>query len=262
MAKSTKPKFGPVKSATRRDELRRNLPKPGLEMWSLLQRPEVLSSGSLLLGFTILIALLVGWSRDQIHVAPGQVMRETRLNRIDFSVPDTGKTAEQQREARIRAPQVFSQDVDFIAGLRNPLHQLPVLVAKETDFESITASIRLEFGLDEASYSLLSLYAREDGTASARWIEWVDSLIDEVLPEYALLDMDSAEWQHRAVLSQQPQLRGPDETIAASWNDAITLIVSEGEDARTKLRSALGVVVKEAGFRADVVKNGRRWTAD
>ena len=111
MAKSSK-----VKPASRRDELRRNLARQPLGLRALLQRPEVLGAGLLLLAVIVVVSAVVAWSRDQIFVAAGQVMTDTRVSRLDFTLPDETLTEERRLEERERSPEVYALEESYFGG--------------------------------------------------------------------------------------------------------------------------------------------------
>ena len=83
MSKSTKPKSGTSSSSRRRQELRRNLPKPARDLKGIIRQPEVLNVALVALAFFVVASFLVVWSQDQIKVVHGQIMTDNRVTRLD-----------------------------------------------------------------------------------------------------------------------------------------------------------------------------------
>ncbi|MCP3905689.1 MAG: HDIG domain-containing protein [Planctomycetes bacterium] len=251
MPKSTKARGGLLRPARRRDELRRNLPKPTPGVRSLIRRPEIITSSLVLLAFAIVVSVCVTWSRDQVHVAAEQVMTETRVNRLDFTVENPAATEKAREEAQSRAPDVYVLDTAFLQDLRTPFHNLPVITSEQTEFEGIRAEIRETFALDEASLEALAAYANES-TPTEAWVGWVDQLLDEVLPRYPLLD--SKDWQRGLLEPEPPHLLGADGEPAANWNDAIRIAAGDDIEIRLALEQDLRPVVSRVGFPRKVVR--------
>src|SRR4051794_27476000 len=96
-----------TKSAKRREELRRAIPKPAVNLLAWIQRPELLNAVAILLVFVGVISMLVVWSRDQVKVRDGQIMTTTHLDRLDYTVEDKEATEAKREEARKSAPRVY-----------------------------------------------------------------------------------------------------------------------------------------------------------
>jgi putative nucleotidyltransferase with HDIG domain len=218
---------------------------------SLLQRPEFVSASLVLLGFIVLTSLFVTWSREQVRVTAGQIMTETRVNRLTFTVEDPAATDKAREEAQSRAPDVYVLDTAFLKDLRTPFRNLPVVISEQTEFEGIRPEIRETFALDEASLAALADYAIESKPTEA-WEGWVDQLLDEVLPRYPLLDSD--DWQRGLLEPEPPQLLGAEGAPAANWNDAIRITVGDDIESRLELEQDLRPVVNRVGFPRKVVR--------
>ena len=74
MASGAKPKPGTARTAKRREELRRILPKPTFDLRSFVQQPEFINTALATLGFVVLISVITIWSREQPKVEVGQVI--------------------------------------------------------------------------------------------------------------------------------------------------------------------------------------------
>ncbi|MHC4108777.1 MAG: hypothetical protein ACYSTY_11890, partial [Planctomycetota bacterium] len=145
MSKSTKPKSGPSTSSRRRQELRRNLPKPARDLKGVLRQPEVLNVAVVAAAFFVLASFLVVWSQDQIKVVHGQIMTDNRVTRLDYEVEDELRTEQARRAARERVPHVFRPNTLYLEALRPQLMNLPVVVDGQGSLEAIDPGIRGSF---------------------------------------------------------------------------------------------------------------------
>ncbi|MEE9131144.1 MAG: hypothetical protein V3T84_14080, partial [Phycisphaerales bacterium] len=246
MSKTSKQK-ATSKPVKRREELRRTVPKPSRDLKSLLLRPGVVSA--LLMGavFTFGASLLVIWSREQVKVDVGQIMTQTRLNRLTFSVEDTKETNKARQEAQAQALEVFTIKSETLEQLREPLLNLPATVAQPASFEEISAEIRQGYALSEVSATTLAAFS-EDGKPTAQWKARINNLIDNVLPRHPLIPSDV--WQLPNLQQRKQRLEDINGQVVADWDDVI-VVSTEGDSLQreVKLRGALETVItKEVGF--------------
>ena len=136
MSKTTKQK-ATSKPVKRRDELRRTVPKPSRDLKLVLLRPGVVTALLTGAAFVLAVSLLVIWSREQVKVDVGQIMTDTRLYRLTFSVEDEEETDQARKEARAQAQEVFTIKTDTLERLREPLLNLPSTVAQPDSFDEI-----------------------------------------------------------------------------------------------------------------------------
>ena len=252
MARMTKSKSSSGGPVSRREELRRTLVKPTVDVKSIYQRPGFVQGMLISVGFTVIASLLLIWSREQVKVDAGQVMTKTHLNRVDFTVEDETRTDEARDEARRRAPEVWELNLDRLETLRTPVLNLPVLVVENEGIESITPELRERFALNEAALSALSTYALR-GTPTAepteQWQTLVDHLIDEVLPKYPLISNEA--WEDG--LLKPPLFTAPEDVPAPLWRNALPIVGEPGSPERAiELAQDLVPVVREAGFPQSV----------
>ncbi|MCH8823051.1 MAG: HDIG domain-containing protein [Planctomycetes bacterium] len=246
MSKTTKPKSNVGKPVRRREELRRTLPKPSFDLKSLLLKPGVVGALAVGLAFASVVSLLVIWSRDQVKVDIGQIMTETKLVRRAFIEEDEARTAEEKADARDRAPEVYKLDFEHLDAQRSPLLNLPVLVAEQEDFQSISPEIIGTYLLDENTARKLALYAR-DGKPTPGWESMVNRLLDDVLPKYPIVQR--SDWEAGLQRAEVPEVRDRDGALTASWHDAIKINDEVDELQRTvELSESLTPVMREAGF--------------
>ena len=243
MSKTTKAKLSTTKSARRREELRRNLPKPTIGAKALLQRPEIVHAGLLMIIFIILASMFVIWSRDQVKVGIGQIMLQTRLKRLDYTVEDTEATRARQQEARAGSPRVYRLNRQYLEELQRALNGLPKAVEGKTTLADINPKLVDEYRLTEPGLTALQPYAAE-GETTGQWQDWVTWLIRDELRHSPLLQ--SEEYQmysktlHRGLLSN-------DSTSVEELTETTRPI-----ELTDDLFGRFEQIVRRVGFPADV----------
>ncbi len=245
MSKTTKQK-ATSKPVKRRDELRRTVPKPSRDFKSVLLRPGVVTALLTGTAFIFAVSLLVIWSREQVKVDVGQIMTDTRLYRLTFSVENNDETDKARLEAQAQAQEVFTIKTDTLEQLREPLLNLPATVAQPDSFDEISPEIREGYALREVSATTLAAFS-QDGEPTAQWKARINNLIDTVLPRHPLIASDV--WQI-ANLPRKLSLEDTNGQVVAAWRDVI--VVSTDDDSlqgEIELRAALKPVIQnEAAF--------------
>jgi hypothetical protein len=194
MSRTAKPKTSTSRSARRREELRRTLPKPEFDLLAWLQRPDMVSGTLIVVLLMIVSSLLVVWSREQIRVTPGQIMTGSHLKRLDYKVPDTQATESQREEARLSAPQVWMVNGTYLDRLEADLNGLPKAVAGKQQIDEITPELRSEFQLTNDALVSLQAFAI-NGETTPRWKGFVNRLIEALRGRRPLIARD--EYQNR-----------------------------------------------------------------
>ncbi len=177
MAKTGKHKSG---HGQRRQEIRRNLPKPTTTLKSALMRPEFLRSGLIIFCFLVLTSLLVIWSSEQVLVRDGQLMSETRVKRLDYVVVDQVATENRREEALRSSPRIYEINRNAMSRLQSELEGLPTAVAGRTTLDELAEEIRTKFHLDEGALKLLQTMS-VDGEPTPQWLGWVQQLVHPVV---------------------------------------------------------------------------------
>ncbi|HWB19638.1 MAG TPA: HDIG domain-containing protein [Phycisphaerales bacterium] len=135
------------KSARRREEIRRTLPRPVLDFAALLRRPEFMTSLLVLACLIAGLSTTVVWSRSQIKLRSGQIVTDTRVNRINYTVIDDAATEARRTEARKAAPRIYNLNSDYLLNLKASLEGLPTAVANQNELETIQKGLVAEFDL-------------------------------------------------------------------------------------------------------------------
>ena len=188
-----------AKSARRREELRRNLPKPELDLLAWLQRPDLVSGSLIVFLLMVTTSLLVVWSREQIRVDTGQIMSDSFLKRLDYEVPDEEATEAQREEARLSAPQVWMVNQTYLDRLAADLNGLPKAVAGKQRIDEITPELRSEFQLDDDALLALQVFSA-NGDTTTRWKAFVNRLIDSLRDRRPMIARD--EYQNRWIAAR------------------------------------------------------------
>jgi len=253
MSNGAKPKSGSAKTAKRREELRRVLPKPTFDLRSFIQQPEFINTALATLGFLVLISVLTIWSREQLKVEVGQVMTDTRLKRLDYNVPNQDKTEAERDKARESAPQIYKLNASYLDLLAGSLNGLPKAVAGKTSIEEIAQDLRQEFKLTESGLQALDDFA-PGGETTPQWQTWVDNLVREHLPANPLIKSDQYQtyWTAREYTDTLKRMlsRGPEDLQEIPrYTRAIELV----PDNADLLKPRLEEIALRASFPPEVV---------
>ena len=183
MLRFTRSKQGGGKTARRREELRRTLPRPTFNIFALFQKPEFINTALILTAFLLVVSAAVVWSREQVKVRDGQIMTSTKLKRLDYQVEDADATQVRREEARKSSPRVYRLNTTYLERLEAALNGLPKAVAGKTSLDEISEELKKEFELTEDELLALQPVARND----QRWTEAVSRLVNQALRERPLI---------------------------------------------------------------------------
>lgn len=196
---------------TRREEIRRTLPKATFDLSEALRRPGVLNS----IAFVLLVAaagvLVADWalSNPQIHV--GRIAVRDRLNPVAYEVVDSAATAGKRDEAKRSSPRIYRPNATYLDRLRAAIEGLPVAVHAKTEVAEIDSRVREEFALSEEGLRRLQEYGSAEGPL-ADWRLWTGRFIRSLEVEDPLLS--SGEYQLFATTLRKelvvPQADGTD----------------------------------------------------
>lgn len=176
MAKASKAKPGGTGHArSRREEIRRSLPRRTTTLSNLLQQPEVASATLILAGLAAAMAVIVVWTSEHRLPAIGEIVDRTRVHRVSFTVEDAEATERARERARRSSPRVYRPNDAWLDEIEAALLGLPGLVAQVESLDGIEPAVRREFALDAASFAALSAVAA-DPTAAEQWTGTVSEL--------------------------------------------------------------------------------------
>jgi cyclic-di-AMP phosphodiesterase PgpH len=174
------------RTTRRREELRKAVPRPVLNLRGLLQRPEFVNTALVLAGFIAVSSAAIAWSREQPKVRDNQIMTTTSLKRLTYQVVDEQATSEKREEARKSSPRVYRLNDSYLKRIEAALLGLPKAVAGKEALDDISRELRKEFDLDTAALQALQPMLEND-EPSRDWVTWVSMLVREQLVHNPLL---------------------------------------------------------------------------
>ena len=192
MAKSTKSGNGPQRSDQRRQELRRNLPKPSTTLKAAILRPDFIRTSVIVFAFLAITGLMVIWGHDQVIVTNGQLMSDTHITRLDWDDVDEQATNQRREEARRSSPRIYQRNRKVMELLESALQGLPVAVQGKSSISEVADEIQTQFTLDDGALAALQRMA-VDGEPTEQWRQWVHRLVHEDLQQAPILDDQEAQ---------------------------------------------------------------------
>lgn len=173
-------KSAPVKSARRREELRRVLAQPAFSLGAVLRKPELIHTTIILAAFVLVTSTIVIWSRDQVKVIDNQIMTATKLKRLKYEIEDEEQTKIKREEARKSAARVYKLNESYLGRLKAAIQGLPKAVAGKLTLEEISEELREGFNLSEEDLRELQAMMKGDEPAP-EWVKWTEQLVQEQL---------------------------------------------------------------------------------
>lgn len=201
------------------------------------------------IAFVLVVGAVTAWTREQPLVAVGQIMRETRLARVEFKTEDLQQTEMRREAARQNTPRIYTADLPVLGELRASLLNLPTTLAGVTQLSQVSPEIRTRFGLDEQELRAMQALASDEALLND-WNRRVETL-DEMLRRRPMLTGQSWQRVTQEGLSPLIELRnGPaaerGETQLVSRAEAINV------DNKDMLGSEVARLVRIAGFETPV----------
>lgn len=117
-----------VKSKSRRQEIRKNRPDALRLDWQGWKERGLPQSVALTAAFFVLAATILFLRQDVVQYRPGQPITHDIRSRVQFGVNDPAKLAEEQEQARRKAPRVYTADEKTWDDLEADLLSLPARV--------------------------------------------------------------------------------------------------------------------------------------
>jgi cyclic-di-AMP phosphodiesterase PgpH len=230
-----------ARSTRRREELRRIIPRPAINLREIFQNSRVVNATLILIGFIVVTSMAVAWSREQPKVRDNQVMTASRLKRLDYDVVDEAATKAKRDEAVKSSPRVYRVNESYLKRLETALLGLPKAVAGKTSLEEVSGDLRNQYNLTESSLKALQAMLSND-EPTRDWVVWVSGLVREGLVNVPLLPTEEFEkWP----MTANKALLLPDGTLRKDVSNEAIEFANEGA---TVPDPRLLDVVKEAGF--------------
>ncbi len=243
---ATKPTAKPGQASPRRTVVRigdRSL-KHRLADW--IASPTLFWGAVIFMVFVTFVGTVTIWARSQPLVAVNQIMRETRISRVEFNTQDLAQTDRLKEDARQNIPRVYAADLPVLEDIRASLANLPRTLAGIEQFDKVDREIRVRFGLNEESFQALHSMAGDEERI-AQWEHHVEQL-DAILRRRPMLDRQA--WQRATQEGRNSQIElryGPEEEKIAdpqrvSRDDAINI------ENREQFADEIARIVRIAGF--------------
>lgn len=247
-------------STRRREELRRNLPRPTSELVQWATKPECVAALVITIIAGLALGTVVALSRHYERAYPGQLAIESRINPREYAVEDKKATAEARENARRAAPRFYVANAAYLSALRAAIEGLPVATFEKSDLASIDPELVSRFGLSQESLKELQRYGGPK-TASNEWREWSDRFVGLLWSEEPIIA--SQEYQvfattlKRRVLppeadqkSDAPKPPAPTSTIEPAARDVDLAHELPPGDAPVDVsfKRAIAGLARDAGF--------------
>jgi putative nucleotidyltransferase with HDIG domain len=240
-------------SARRREELRRNLPRPSPEILQWIRRPDFAGTLLLTLAFALGFALLFEWSRGQLRAFPGQIATSHAINPRNYEVENVALTEERREEARRTAPRYYVANGKYLSALKAKIDGLPVATFEKQSLAEIDADLVSGFDLTDAALVELQIHGGAK-IASESWRARADRFIGSLWSQEPIVG--SQEYQifattlHRYVFP--PPIEAPADPTTAGPT-AAQPAAGGAEPAKTELVEAtqLSAGVAQVATRVD-----------
>jgi cyclic-di-AMP phosphodiesterase PgpH len=255
-------------ASLRREEIRRNIPRPSPEFVEWFRRPEFAGTVAIALVFALGFALLTALSRSVPRAYIGQVATESRINLSRYETENQALTHERREEARSTAPRFYVANTKYLSSLKAKLDGLPVAVFEKRSVSEIDPVLAREFDLSDSALAELQRFGGAK-VASEGWRSWTDRLIGSLWSEEPIIV--SQEYQlfmttlDRFVLPPQPERVEP---ASGSVSDGAapsgptsgepTKVIPSLDPPATRVETAQelppGIGPIEDGFRRAIVR--------
>lgn len=203
------------------------------------------------IAFVLVVGTTTLWSLGRVRVDVGQIMRETRISRVEFNSQDQQLTQTQRVAAQMNVPRVFSADLQAIEEIRADLNNLPRTLSGVGVLQDVSPDIRVRFGLKQEWFDALRSIGNDEQRSQA-WATHVSSLID-IMRRRPLLNRQA--WQVATQEGQNPQIELRYGVRAGDAEDTQTLppqrISREDAiniDQRDQRDAELARIIRIAGF--------------
>ncbi|MFM9957739.1 MAG: HD family phosphohydrolase [Phycisphaerales bacterium] len=248
-------KTGPI---SRRESVAAKLRKRGGRRWLVLKEPIVMRDllahpaflpvAGIVCLFVLVTAAIAWTARGGLTIAPGRIMDDTRVVRVEFSDVDEDQTRAQRDLKRTLAPRVYRADEKLLEEVENSIRGLPALLVGVGSIEKVDEAVARAFRLMPERFDAIKAQTSE-GQPSQTWLARTDILMT-LLRRTALI---SAE-EYQAALrdgTERLELRsgGSGKVVPESVGKFEAMSVGSSErDMRAKVRKKYESIVREAGF--------------
>jgi putative nucleotidyltransferase with HDIG domain len=240
-------------SSRRREELRRNLPRPSPEFVEWFRRPEFAATVGITFAFALAFALLTAWSRGVPRAFVGQIAIDSRINLAQYETENQSLTNSKREEARRTAPRFYVANGKYLSSLKAKIEGLPVATFEKRSVSEIDNELANAFDLSDSALAELQRYGGAK-VASENWRTWTDRLIGSLWSEEPIVA--SQEYQlfmttlERYVLPPSSE-RGAEKPTDAHESPASSRPDPLAEPGKEAHRDLPAVAIESPGTRVD-----------
>lgn len=214
--------------------------------------PKLFWGGLAFAAFVLVVGTVTLWSLGRVKIDVGQIMRETRISRIEFITEEQQLTQTQRVAAQMNVPRVFSADLPAIEEIRADLNNLPRTLGGVSKLDEVQREIRVRFGLNQELFDTLRAIGQEE-TRLTQWSAHVESLI-EILRRRPMLNRQAWQVATQEGQNTQIQLRY---RVSGEDREAIpTQLISRDDviniDNKEQLKTEIGRIIRIAGFETAI----------
>jgi len=210
--------------------------------------PKLFWGGLAFAAFVLVVGTVTMWSIWRVKIDVGQIMRETRISRIEFITEEQQLTQTQRVAAQMNVPRVFSADLPAIDEIRADLNNLPRTLGGVSNFDEVQREIKVRFGLNKSLFDTLRAIGQDEARLP-QWTAHVESLI-EILRRRPMLNRQA--WQVATQEGQNTQIqlryRVSGEERESIPSQLISRVDVINIDNKEQLASEITRIVRIAGF--------------
>ncbi len=210
--------------------------------------PKLFWGGLAFVLFVLVVGTTMLLTMGRVRVDVGQIMRETRISRIEFITEEQQLTQTQRVAAQMNVPRVFSADLPAIEEIRADLNNLPRTLGGVSTFNEVSRDIRERFGLTQELFDAIRVIGRDEARTQL-WSSHVEQLI-EIMRRRPLLTRQA--WQVATQEGQNTQIQLQYRVTGQSAESIPTQLISRVDviniDNKEQLSSEISRIVRIAGF--------------
>jgi len=186
------------------------------------------------------------WSLGRVRIEVGQIMRETRISRVEFNTEDQRLTETQREAARMNVPRVFSADPTAIDELRADLNNLPRTLSGVGEFLDVDENIRKRFGLEQTTFDTLKAIGNDEITLG-QWGTSVDSFVG-ILRRRPMLTRSAWQTATQEGQNTQIELHYPSASADEEQSQLISRVDVINIDNTDQLNAEMSRLIRIAKF--------------
>ena len=224
-------------------------PKKAPDLRTLILRPKFAYGISAVLAAAILLTGIVAWGRSQPRIWVGEVVSNTLVNPVEFTVRDSQETQRRRDEAGANATRYYSVNSPVLDRVRAKIVGLPLAVREVVNLDAVDPGLREEFDLKDNDLGMLQRYSTSDGATRA-WVEASERFIQLLWSHEPLLEPQ--EFQIFATTPERKVIPPgkPNDELAAAV-EVTRAIDLDADHLDNRVREDLLQLARRAGFQRD-----------